>query len=79
MPQGQRIELSDMDAEVLTLTPDHRPLKVSFTFSKPLEAVLDSVLPEMVDCGPDQGRSEVFSQVRTPSWAARWHFWMDTR
>jgi len=37
MTQGQRIELSDMVAEVLTLTQDQRPLKVSFTFSKPLE------------------------------------------
>ena len=30
--QGQRIELSDMVVEVLTLTQDHRPLKVRFTF-----------------------------------------------
>ena len=37
MTQGQRIELSDMAAEVLTLTRDHSPLKVRFAFSKPLE------------------------------------------
>jgi hypothetical protein len=37
MTRGQRIELSDMVAEVLTLTHDQRPLKVRFTFSKPLE------------------------------------------
>jgi hypothetical protein len=37
MTKGQRIELSDMVAEVLTLTQDQRPLKVRFTFSKALE------------------------------------------
>jgi hypothetical protein len=37
MTQRQRIELSDMVAEVLTLTPDQRPLKVRFTFSRALE------------------------------------------
>jgi hypothetical protein len=37
MTQGQRIELTDMVAEVQTLTPDHRPLKVRFTFSRTLE------------------------------------------
>jgi hypothetical protein len=37
MAQGQRIVLSDMVAEVLTLTQDQRPLKVRFTFSKSLE------------------------------------------
>ena len=37
MTQGQRIELSDMVVEVLTLTQDQRPLKVRFKFSKPLE------------------------------------------
>ncbi|MGD9217522.1 MAG: hypothetical protein PVJ84_22110 [Desulfobacteraceae bacterium] len=37
MTQRQRIELSDMVAEVLSLTPDQRPLKVRFTFSRALE------------------------------------------
>ena len=37
MTQGQRIELCDMAAEILTLTQDQRPLKVRFSFTKPLE------------------------------------------
>lgn len=37
MRAGQRVEMSDMTAQVLTLTDDQRPLKVRFTFSKALE------------------------------------------
>lgn len=37
MRVGQRVELSDMTVQVLTLTKDQRPLKVRFTFSHHLE------------------------------------------
>lgn len=37
MAVGQRVELTDMTIQVLTLTEDQRPLKVHFTFAKPLE------------------------------------------
>jgi hypothetical protein len=37
MRAGQRVEMSGMTAQVLTLTDDQRPLKVRFTFSKALE------------------------------------------
>ncbi len=37
MEAGQRVKLSDMVVEVLTLTEDQRPLKVRFTFSQALE------------------------------------------
>jgi hypothetical protein len=37
MHVGQRVELSDMTVEVLSLTEDQRPLRVRFTFSKSLD------------------------------------------
>ena len=37
MVVGQRVELTGMVAEVLTLTSDGRPDQVSFTFDVPLE------------------------------------------
>jgi hypothetical protein len=37
MHVGQRVELSDMTVEVLSLTEDQRPLRVRFTFRQPLE------------------------------------------
>ena len=37
MRVGDRVPLSDMTAEVLTLTPDRRPDEVSFQFTVPLE------------------------------------------
>ena len=37
MASGQRVELSDMTVQVLSLTQDQRPLKVRFTFARTLE------------------------------------------
>ncbi len=37
MHVGQRVELSDMVTEVLSLTKDQRPKRVRFTFMKPLD------------------------------------------
>jgi hypothetical protein len=34
---GQQVDLGDMRAEVLALTPDQRPMRVRFTFDKSLE------------------------------------------
>jgi hypothetical protein len=38
MSLGERVELAGMTAEVLALTPDHRPAEVAFHFDRPLEA-----------------------------------------
>jgi hypothetical protein len=37
MQVGQQVDMGDMCVEVLSLTPDRRPLRVRFTFVKPLE------------------------------------------
>lgn len=37
MRAGQQVDLGDMCAEVLTLTPDQRPMRVRFAFKKSLE------------------------------------------